>query len=124
MNLFQNLKRNQSGSVVSGFSLVFPLVPVLTLIIVQFIFLTINYATISLAVDNSSRLARIGYSDNQIIFQTNNYFKNFNLLIDQPEVYIENINLQKNNLKIIKVEVNYKFLGFKAFTINSKSYAF
>ncbi len=122
MNLFQNLKRNQSGSVVSGFSLVFPLVIVLTLIIVQFIFLTINYATISLAVDNSSRLARIGYSDSQIISQTKNYFNN--LLIDQPEVYIENIDLQKNNLKIIKVEVNYKILGFKAFIINSKSYAF
>ena len=124
MNLFQNLKRSQSGSAVTGFAFIFPLVIVLTLLVVQFIFIAINYASISLAVENSTRLARIGYSDNQILIQTNNNLNNYSLISNEPSVVIQNINFKNKNLKVFKIEIIYNLFGFNAFKIVSKSYAF
>lgn len=124
MNLFQNLKRNQSGSAVTGFAIILPLVIVLTLIVVQFIFVAINYASISLEVDNSSRLARLGYSDEQVIFQTNDKLNNLSLINSTPIIEIQNINFKNKNLKVLNIEVEYSVFGFNVFHISSKSYAF
>ncbi len=124
MNLFQNLKHNQSGSAVTGFAFVFPLIILLALIIVQFIFIAINYVSISFIAENSTRLARLGYSDTQILFHSNNKINNLSLIASHPRIDIQNINLKNKNLKIVKIEIEYKILGFKTFNISSKSHAF
>jgi Flp pilus assembly protein TadG len=124
LNLFQNLKRNQSGSAVTGFAFIFPLIIVLALIIIQFIFIAINYASISFIAENSIRLARIGYSDTQILYQANNKINNLSLIASRPRIDVQNIDLKNKNLKIVKIDIDYKILGFKAFEISTKSYAF
>jgi len=74
--------------------------------------------------ENSTRLARLGYSDSQIIIQTKNRLENLNLIFDTPTFEISNNNFNNRNLKVIKIEIIYKIFGLNAFKISSKSYAF
>ena len=124
MNLYQNLKHNQSGSAVTGFTFIFPLLISLTLIIVQFIFIAINYVSISIASENAIRLARMGYSDSQIIGQASIQLNNFSLISSKPTIEIQNTTLNNTNLKIIKIGTIYKIFALNTFNLTSKSYAF
>ena len=124
MNLYQNLKHNQSGSAVTGLTFIFPLLISLTLIIVQFIFIAINYVSISIASENAIRLARMGYSDSQIISQASIQLNNLSLISSKPTIEIQNTILNNTNLKIIKIGTIYKIFALNTFNLTSKSYAF
>jgi len=124
LNLYQNLKHNQSGSAVTSFTFIFPLLISLTLIIVQFIFIAINYVSISIASENAIRLARMGYSDSQIISQASIQLNNLSLISSKPTIEIQNTILNNTNLKIIKIGTIYKIFALNTFNLTSKSYAF
>lgn len=124
MNLYQNLKHNQSGSAVTGFTFIFPLLITLSLLVVQFIFIAINYVSISSASENAIRLARMGYSDSQIISQANIQLNNLSLISSKPTIEIHNISFKNTNLKIIKIGIIYKIFALNTFKLTSKSYAF
>lgn len=124
MNLFQNLKRNQTGSAVTGFSFVAPLIILLTFVVLQFIFVVVIYGAISFVTENAARLTRIGYSDLEIIKFSQTKINESNFIPQNSKIFITNKIFNGKNLKIIKVETNLEILGVAPIKVSSQSYAF
>lgn len=124
MNLFQNLRKNQTGSAVAGFAFVVPLIVLLTVVILQFIFVVLNYAAISNLTENGARLLRIGFSETQVLTISQNKISESNLIPKNSRISIKNEFFNGINLKIIKVEIDQRLVGISSIRLRSQSYAF